>query len=109
MKNTAITYDTLSEAIEASKAKGYNLDFDVKEAGTMEALNHSITFASDEVRIDEIHRFEGMSDPSDTSILYVLTTHSGAKGTMVDAYGADGFDLKAKFLEGAVKAYNETD
>lgn len=106
METTGASYNTLSEAIEQSKAKGYDLDFDVKEAGIMEVLNHSISFAPDEVRIDEIHRFEGMSNPSDTSILYVLTTHTGAKGTMVDAYGADGFDLKSKFLEGAVDEYN---
>lgn len=100
-------YTTLSEAIEGSKAKGYNLDFDVKSEGKMEALNKPLNFEPDEVIIDEIHRFEGMTDPGDTSILYVLRTHSGAKGTMVDAYGADGFDLKAKFLEGAVKKYNQ--
>ena len=103
MKTKTTNYDTLSEAIEASKAKGYNLDFDVDENGRMVALNYDTSFAPDEVRIDEVHRFEGMSNPSDTSILYVLNTHFGAKGTMVDAYGAEGSEIKSKFLDGAVQ------
>lgn len=107
MKTQITSYDTLSQAIEGSKEKGYNLDFTVSSNMRMEAIGHDVSFASDEVRIDEIHRFEGMSSPADTSILFVLSTHSGAKGTMVDAYGADSTNLKSKFLEGAVSNYNK--
>ncbi|MGA9637446.1 hypothetical protein [Flavobacterium sp.] len=33
------------------------------------------------------HRYEGMSDPSDMSILYVIKTKNGDKGTFLMGYG----------------------
>ena len=34
------------------------------------------------------HRFEGVSDPDDMSILYAIETRSGVRGTLADAFGA---------------------
>lgn len=92
-------YETLSEGIEALKAQGFNLDFDVAEDGKMFALNYDTFFSAEDVTIEQIHRFEGMTAPSDSAILYALNTRFGAKGTMVDAYGVDGSSLKAEFLK----------
>jgi hypothetical protein len=38
--------------------------------------------------IVEHHRFEGMSDPDDSSVVYALEASNGLKGLLVDAYGA---------------------
>jgi len=38
--------------------------------------------------IVDYHRFEGTSDPDDTSVIYALETNDGTLGTLVDAYGA---------------------
>ena len=37
--------------------------------------------------IAEYHRFEGVSDPGDMSIVYAIETRSGIRGTLVDAFG----------------------
>mgnify|MGYP005867477985 FL=1 len=37
--------------------------------------------------MDEVHRFEGMTSPDDSSILFAISSTSGVKGVLVDAYG----------------------
>ena len=46
------------------------------------------TYSADELAIQASYRFEGESDPDDSSILYVLRAHDGTGGTLMDAYGA---------------------
>ncbi|SIS48564.1 hypothetical protein SAMN05421766_102280 [Zobellia uliginosa] len=57
------------------------------------------TYAAKDITIVKEHRYEGMSNPSDMSLLYVLETSDGGKGTLLAGYGpsADA-DLYA-FLE----------
>ena len=38
--------------------------------------------------MDEVHRFEGMTNPDDSSVLYAIASTGGLKGLLVDAYGA---------------------
>jgi len=79
-------YSTLSEAVEALRRQGFTADFRFKqETGTMAAGGRS--FGSEDLRIVEHHRFEGISDPDDSSVLYALEAHDGTKGLLVDAYG----------------------
>ena len=40
-----------------------------------------------DVTIVKEHRYEGMSNPSDMSLLYVLETSDGSKGTLLAVYG----------------------
>jgi hypothetical protein len=91
-------YSTLSEAIEDLKKKGYTTNFRVNENGLLEA-NRGKTFESSEVKLAEFHRFEGMTDPGDSTILYALETSSGFKGTLVDSYGADASELTTEFMK----------
>jgi hypothetical protein len=35
-----------------------------------------------------VHRFEGMTSPDDSSVLYAISSTGGLKGVLVDAYGA---------------------
>lgn len=34
-----------------------------------------------------MYPFEGMSNPDDNSIVFAISSHSGVKGVLVDAYG----------------------
>jgi hypothetical protein len=45
------------------------------------------TFGSDDLTIVEHYRFEGISDPDDSSVVYALEAPTGLKGVLVDAYG----------------------
>jgi len=78
---------SLSLCINRMVLDGYNLDFKVEEEKLM-ALSTGNTYEPAEVLIKNFFRFEGQSDPDDNSILYVIETTDGGKGTLVDAYGA---------------------
>jgi hypothetical protein len=57
------------------------------------------SFSSDEVNLVDQYRFEGESDPGDSSILFALETNAGEKGTVINTYGV-GADLETnEFLE----------
>jgi hypothetical protein len=79
-------YSTLSEAIKDLKERGYREDFNLKpnciECPSLDLELHPENFA-----VDEYHRFEGMSNPDDNSIIYAISSKDGVKGTLVDAYG----------------------
>ena len=40
------------------------------------------------MHVVDFMRFEGASDPADNTILYVIETTDGVKGTLIDAYGS---------------------
>jgi hypothetical protein len=80
-------YKTMAEAVEGLRGRGFTSDFTVaNEGGDVTAGDR--TFKSDDLTIVEHHRFEGMSDPDDSSVVYALEASNGLKGLLVDAYGA---------------------
>jgi hypothetical protein len=98
------SYDTLSQAMNGLKEEGYKLDFDMKNDG-LYCHSEDLKLMPGEFNIDEVYRFEGMTNPADSSILYAISTPSAEKsGTLVDAYGAYSDKLSpemiAKFQEG---------
>ena len=68
--------------------QGYTQDFTVTD-GRLHTLSTASakSYAPDEVTIVDFYRFEGESNPDDMSILYVLETNDGVKGTISSAYG----------------------
>jgi hypothetical protein len=61
---------------------------------------HDAMFGLEQVTITETHRFEGVSDPDDLSILYELCTRSGVCGTLADAYGVYSDPSIGAFMHG---------
>ena len=57
------------------------------------------TFSAGEVLIREYHRFEGVSDPDDMSIVDAIEGQGGVRGTLVDAFGAYSDPTVSAFLE----------
>ncbi|MBR9859696.1 phosphoribosylpyrophosphate synthetase [bacterium] len=80
-------YSNLMEAINALTDKGYTEDFNA-EGDQIVALISGKTFTPEELHIDEIHRFEGDTDPADSSELFAISAKSGLKGTLSMAHGA---------------------
>lgn len=86
-------------------SEGYTRDFVVKEGRltTMDETNPA-SYAPEETTIVDYYRFEGDSNPDDTSILYAIETTDGSKGTIAAAYGAyadqdvDAFILQVESL-----------
>lgn len=65
---------------------GYDDDFKVTEQG-LQSIKTEKTYSPDQVNIVNFFRFEGQSDPNDMTIMYVIETDDGQKGTLVDAFG----------------------
>jgi hypothetical protein len=67
-------------------ADGYTEDFKAEDDG-LRALRSDKLYQPQDVTIVNFFRFEGASNPDDMSIMYVIETNDGCKGTLVDAYG----------------------
>ncbi len=87
---------TLSEQTNEATKLGYTDDFEVKEYGIVS--QNGKVFTSDQVNIVNFYRFEGYSDPEDNSILYLIETHDGTKGKIIDAYGVSADSTITKFI-----------
>ncbi len=90
-------YNTLSEAVELLKKRGFSHNFRVNDQGELIESGEE-NFEPSKVKLVEFHRFEGTSDPGDMSIVYALETDSGIKGTVVDSFGVDGSETISTFM-----------
>jgi hypothetical protein len=82
MKN----YESLIEALRDLKARSYTQDFEL-EATTLHCLDLNIRLKPEEFTVEEVYRFEGDSDPDESSVLYAISSSQGTKGTLIDAFG----------------------
>ena len=80
-------YDTLSEALNALNKVGYTEDF-IAEEKNLYILRNKKKYQPEDLKIVRSFRFEGMSNPSDSSELFAIIANDGVKGTLVMAYGA---------------------
>lgn len=78
---------SMADLIDKVVKDGYTHNFRAVDEGLICNETEEL-FKPEQVKIDNFFRFEGMSDPEDNSILYVIETDNGIKGTLVDAYGA---------------------
>ena len=77
---------SLSLCLNRMVLDGYEDDFKVVD-GQLTSLKTEKKYSPDQVNIVNFFRFEGQSDPNDMTIMYVIETSDGLKGTLVDAYG----------------------
>jgi hypothetical protein len=94
----AIEPATLAGVLDEVSARGYTEHF-MPEHGALRAVGSGARFGAGEVTISEYHRFEGVSDPDDMSILYAIETRSGVRGTLVDAFGYYSDPLVGEFMD----------
>lgn len=80
-------YPTVTEAVSGLAARGYNINFNLS-AGRLSADGHAIGLDPDDFNIDEVHRFEGETDPGDEMVVYAISAEThGLKGVLVNAFG----------------------
>ena len=101
-----IELTSLVSVLTKVRNEGYKLDFKVTEDGFLSTMDDKQRFTTDQVQIVNFYRFEGESNPDDMSILYVLETTSGAKGTISDAYGPYSDETVETFMK-QVKDYGK--
>ena len=94
-------YDTVSEAVNDLNKRGYTTDFAVlTEKECLVCKKTSRQLSPEEFTIDEIHRFEGMTDPGDEMIVYAISSAKHKmKGVVVNAFGPYSDPVVAKIVE----------
>jgi hypothetical protein len=92
------TFETLSEAIADLKKRGYVNDFNLHPEW-IECPPLNLQLKPTEFHVDEVHRFEGMTNPDDSSILMAIQSTNGIKGLLVDAYGVYSDSLSAEMIK----------
>lgn len=91
-------YETLIQAIQDLKKSGYTYDFNLMD-NAIKCAEITTSFGPDDFNVKRVYRFEGMSNPSDSSILYVIETLSGVKGLLIDSYGAYSGEVSEELLD----------
>ncbi len=88
---------TLVDCLAKMRHDGYKEDYTVKDE-TLLSFGTGKSYKADQVKIVNFFRFEGQSDPADAAILYVIETHDGSKGTLVDGYGLSSDTDTSEFI-----------
>ncbi len=98
-KNIKVPYlKDLTQFLSKIVEQGYKENFKATEDG-LQSLETSKHYKPEELLIVNFYRFEGISDPDDNSILYVIEATDGAKGTLTDAYGVYSDVLVEKIIK----------
>ena len=92
------TYETVSEAINDLIKRGYTTDFYIEATkDCIVCRKTDLALSEKDFVIDEIHRFEGDTNPGDSMIVYAISSFNhDVKGLLLNAYGvyADGVPSK---------------
>ncbi len=89
-------YDTLSQATNGLKQRGFTVDFNLQENCL---ICNTGKFDPDDFEIVEFHRFEGESNPDDLSIVYAIESNDGLKGVLVSGYGISAEGMSAEMAK----------
>src|SRR5205809_403646 len=90
--------ETLAHVVNRLSAAGYTDDFRAETEG-LRAVQAGCIHAPESLAIDEVVRFEGITDPDDEAIVFALRCEAhGTKGTYVAAYGPKMPALDAEMI-----------
>jgi len=98
-------YDTLSQAVNDLNKRGFTHSFDYQDNGLKSSVS-KVHYKKNELHIVETYRFEGATNPDDSSVVYAIEANDGAKGLLIDAYGAYADGDKSAFIIGISKEQN---
>lgn len=87
--------DTISQALARLEAAGFRDSFRT-EGRKLRALQAERVFDPAELVVEQVLRFEGVSDPDDMAIVFALRSAAGdVRGTFTTEYGAKLADPEA--------------
>lgn len=92
-----VNYATLTEALDDLRRRGYTEDFNLKPT-CLECAAKQVELHPDDFEITEVYRFEGATNPDDSSVLYAIAGKGGLKGVLVDAYGVYATSVSTEML-----------
>lgn len=83
--HTGDNMTTLVQVMEKMRLK--KIDNEFKLEGNAFTIGRGKKYAPDQLKIIRTFRFEGDSNPDDSSILYIIEANDGAIGYSLDTYG----------------------
>jgi hypothetical protein len=92
------TYDTVAEAVNGLKQRGFTIDFNM-EADRLCCTETPLDLSPAEFEITEFYRFEGNSDPADEAIVYAIESKKGDRGLLVTGFGISAEGLGEEMIE----------
>src|SRR5438309_8153277 len=91
-------YDTVSEAVNGLKERGYTIDFNL-EVDNIICHDTPVALMPSEFEITEVHRFEGNSDPADEAVVFAIESKDGRKGVLVNGFGISADEMGEEMVE----------
>jgi hypothetical protein len=79
--------NTVSQILEKLRQKGLDNEFKMTDHGKMKGPGESQIYKPDDLTIIKTYRFEGITDPGDESVIYIVEDKQGNIGYIMDAYG----------------------
>ncbi len=93
------TMTTLSEGTNLLKARGYTIDFNLKQ-NCLECGGNLLKIFPGEFIVDKHYRFEGLSDPGDEAIVYAISSPKyNLKGVLVNGYGISSSSITDEMIK----------
>jgi|GEM_PF-3224304 len=96
MKSNPTKKSSPLEIIEELNERGLSNNFKFK-AGKLICIESQQAYDAADLTLEASYRFEGQSDPDDSSVLYVIKAHDGTGGTIMDAFGVGASPGLAEF------------
>lgn len=93
------TYDTVTDALNDLKKRGYTIDFNIA-FDKIVCTNNETILNPHEFEIVEVYRFEGDTNPDDEDVVYAVASKDGKiKGTLTSAFGTYAESISAAMIE----------
>ncbi len=88
----------LSYCMDKAGRDGYTAQFNVADT-LLQHADSGKSYQPEQVHVVDFYRFEGVSDPEDNAILYLIETNDGRKGTLADAFGTYADPCVGQFFQ----------
>jgi hypothetical protein len=89
---------TVAGALRLFAARGFDRAMSVRR-GRLHVSGAERDYGPPEVRVRDHRRYEGVSDPGDTSVVYAIEAVDGVRGTLVDGYNVYADPAIGDFLK----------
>ena len=88
--------ESIAEVLTRCERQGFSAHFIVLRNSLYVAFTNK-HYLPEQLQIQDVYRYEGLTDPSDNGIIYALIAPDGTRGTVVDAYGVYANDFVSRF------------
>jgi hypothetical protein len=82
-----VEMNTLSQILEKLRQKGLDNELKMTDHGKMQGPGDNQIYTPEDLSIIKTYRFEGITDPGDEAVIYIVEDKEGKIGYIMDAYG----------------------